>query len=109
MQVISDNNVKLNLEGSKRNHVVNVEHLKPFTGLLANEDKNIVKIIEKLRSRNFDTKCLESRYLVEFNDRHTEWVPTDMVPAKFCTEFEKNVSIKVEHLLLMKRGGMSLV
>ena len=30
--------------------MVNVEHLKPFSGLLANEGKNIVKIIEKLRS-----------------------------------------------------------
>ena len=92
MQVICDNNVKLDLEGSKRNPVVNVEHLKPFTGLLANEGKNIVKIVDKLRrSRNFDTKRLESRYFVEFNDGQTEWVPTDVVPTELCTEFEQNV------------------
>ena len=71
MQVISDNNVKLNLEGSKRNPVVNVEHLKPFTGLLANEGKNIVKIMEKRRSRNFDTKRLESWYFL-MTDRQSE-------------------------------------
>ena len=85
------NNVKLDLEGSKRNPVANVERLKPFTGLMANEAKNIVKIIEKLRSQNFDTKRFESRYVVEFNDGHTEWVPTDMVPAELCIEFEQNV------------------
>ena len=50
-----------------------------------------MKIIEKLRSRNFDKKRLESRHFVEFNDRHTEWVPTDVGLAELGTEFEQNV------------------
>ena len=86
-KVIGSNNVELLMPGKKRDKIkrVNIEQVKQAQEIDGKPDQ-IVRVPDKLRSR-IPGQRLVTRYFVEFNDGHTQWIAADFFPDKLLEEF----------------------
>ena len=82
-KVVGRNNADIICGGKIKR--VNLEQIKLAREIDGNPDE-IVKVHDKLRSRNPGQR-LVTRYFVEFNDGHTQWVDPEFVPDKLLEEF----------------------
>eukprot|EP00795_Rhopilema_esculentum_P017524 gene17524-9148_t len=88
-EVVSKENVKLDMPDSNRHPVVNVNRLKRDKADDPVEmSKSIRKILDKMRTRN-EKGRLETKYFVELANGETMWIADDHVSSHLLEDFKR--------------------
>ena len=86
-KVIGKNNVEILMPKKKtrKTKIVNAEEIK-LAQEIDGSPEQIVKVHDKLRSR-LPGQRLVTRYFVEFDDGHTQWIDPEFIPDGLLEEF----------------------
>ena len=88
IEVISNENVKLDMPDSNRHPVVHINRLKKNNADDPTEvSKSIRKVLDKIRTRN-EKGRLEAKYFVELDNVETTWIADDFVDSRLLTDFK---------------------
>ena len=78
-EILSEENVRLNMGNSKRHPVVNVNRLKTDEAdNLKTITESVTRILDKMRTRN-EKGRIESKYFVELKNEETVWIADDFL------------------------------
>ena len=89
IELISNENVKLNMPDSNRHPVVNINRLKKDNADDPAEIcKSIRTVLDKMRTRN-EKGRLETKYFVELQNGETTWIADDFVSAELLKDFKR--------------------
>eukprot|EP00794_Sanderia_malayensis_P018389 gene18389-biopygen12333 len=87
VKIVGENNVEINIGGTKREKTkrVNLEQIKKANEI-DGSPSDIAKVMDKMRTR-IPGQRLVTKYFVEFNDGHTQWIDSEFVPDELSQEF----------------------
>ena len=89
VEVISEENVKLKMNDSKRHPVVNVNRLKvDKSDNLRELSKSVKRILDKMRTRT-EKGRLETKFFVQLENGETLWISDDFIDPHLIMDFAK--------------------
>ena len=89
MELLSNENVKLEMPDSNRHPIVHINRLKRDNADDPAEiRKSIRKVLDKMRTRN-EKGRLETKYFVELNNGETTWISDDFISAQLLQDFKR--------------------